>query len=110
MHTKRFINICKQASITPLRKVYIRVLFVTSLTPHQRAFVCGACTGTAEDEDKQEGDGQGRGLLAGPSGLWKGGPEDCECNAAHAIMHDNTHLADLRQPQVNQKKKLKKEM
>jgi len=44
IYTNQSINTRKHSTLTPLGKVYIGVLVVTSSTPHQRAFVCGACT------------------------------------------------------------------
>jgi len=48
IHTKHSINTRKHSTPTPLGKVYKRALVVPSSTPHQRAFVCGACKGTAQ--------------------------------------------------------------
>jgi len=42
------INTRKHTTPTPLGKVYTGALVVPSFTNHQRAFVCGACTGTAQ--------------------------------------------------------------
>ena len=48
IHTKHSINTRKYPTPTPLGKVFKRALVVPSSTPHQRAFVCGACKGTAQ--------------------------------------------------------------
>jgi len=50
MHTNNFINACKHPTVTstPLGNVYTRVLVVLSSSSHQRVFVCGSFTGTAQ--------------------------------------------------------------
>jgi len=42
------INTRKHPTPTPLGKVYKRALVVPPSSHHQRVFVCGACTGTAQ--------------------------------------------------------------
>jgi len=46
IHTNHSINTCKHPTPTRLGKVRVGVGCPSS--PHQRAFVCGACTGTAQ--------------------------------------------------------------
>jgi len=48
IYSTHSINTRKQPTPTPLGKVYTRALVVPSCSPHQRAFVCGACTCTAQ--------------------------------------------------------------
>jgi len=48
LHKTHLINTHKHQTPTPIGKVYKRALVVPSSSPHQRAFVCGACTGTAQ--------------------------------------------------------------
>jgi len=50
MHTNHSINTRRNPTLTPLGTVYTKALVVPSSSPDQRlgAFVCGACTGTAQ--------------------------------------------------------------
>jgi len=42
------INTCKHPTPTRFGKVYKRALVVPPVSPYQRAFVCGSCTGTTQ--------------------------------------------------------------
>jgi len=48
IHSTHTINTRTHPTPTPLGKVYTRALVVPPSSPHQREFVCGACTGTAQ--------------------------------------------------------------
>ena len=48
IHRNHSINTRKHPIPTPLGKVYNKILVVPSSSPHQRAFTCRACTGTAQ--------------------------------------------------------------
>jgi len=48
LHSTHSINTCQHPTPTRLGQVYKRALVVHPSSPHHRAFVCGACTGTAE--------------------------------------------------------------
>jgi len=48
IHTNHSINTRAHPTTPRLGKVYKRALVVPSSFPHQRAFVCGACIGTAQ--------------------------------------------------------------
>jgi len=48
IHTNHSINTHKQPTPTCLGKVYTRVMVVPPSSPHQPAFVCGACSGTSQ--------------------------------------------------------------
>jgi len=48
IHSTHSINTRKHPTHAPLGNVYTRALVVPPSSPHQRAFVCGACTGTAQ--------------------------------------------------------------
>jgi len=48
IHTTHSTNTRAHPTPTLLGKVYKRVLVVPPSSPHQRAFICGACIGTAQ--------------------------------------------------------------
>jgi len=48
IHSTHSINTCKLPTPTCLDQLYKRVLVVPRSSPHQRAFVCWACIGTAQ--------------------------------------------------------------
>jgi len=48
IHTNHSVYTRKHPTPTPLGKVYMRDLVVTSSSPRQRVFVCWACTDTAQ--------------------------------------------------------------
>jgi len=47
IHTTHLINACTHPTPTRLGKVHKRALIVPPCSPHQRAFICGACIGIA---------------------------------------------------------------
>jgi len=48
IHSTHSINLGQHPTPTPLGKVYKRAVVVPPSSPHQRTFVCGACTGAAQ--------------------------------------------------------------